>query len=214
MKDSKKKIIIFDMDGVLFDTIPFARQVFMKTHPGVTEEMYNDIHNGNFHQEAAKYSHLLPKETERERNKRYKDYSENKSKSKLFDGIKDLLQELHNLGYILVLNTNAYEQNTLPILKNSSIDNLFDFITSAKTSKDKSEKFKIIANKYNVDNKEMLFITDALGDVRDADVANVPTLGVTWGVHDKTYFNREHHPNLMRIIHTIPNLKKNILQFL
>ncbi|MBI5531004.1 MAG: HAD family hydrolase [Candidatus Doudnabacteria bacterium] len=208
------KIIIFDMDGVLFDTIPFARKVFLETHPGVTEEMYNEIHSGNFHQEAAKYLSLHISESEEEKNKRHAEYAEKKSQSKLFEGIKDLLTELRNLGYILVLNTNAYERNALPLLKNSQIENLFGFIASAETSKDKVEKFKIIADKYKVSNKEMLFITDALGDIIDADKAGVPAVAVTWGVHREDILNREKHFNLKNIVNTVSDLKQVILKLL
>src|ERR1035437_8711491 len=102
------KAIIFDMDGVIFDTIPYAREHFLNSHIGVTEEMYNEIHSGNFHNESAKYHHLKKPRTEEERIKQQNSYSETKSKSKLFDGIEDLLKELHKSDMILILNTNAY----------------------------------------------------------------------------------------------------------
>jgi beta-phosphoglucomutase-like phosphatase (HAD superfamily) len=38
MKSDKENIIVFDMDGVIFDTVPLARQAFMDMHPGITFE--------------------------------------------------------------------------------------------------------------------------------------------------------------------------------
>ena len=198
------------MDGVLFDTIPFAEEFFLNNHPGITSEMYKDMHTGNFHEGTQKYSHLKKSETEEERSQRLIFYAEKKSKTPLFEGIKEFLETLHNSGYFLALNTNAYDRNCLPLLESTGIKSLFDFLATAELSKDKVEKFRLIKEKYKVDEKEMLFITDALGDVKDADIARVPTIAVTWGVHDKTFFEREKHDNLIGIVNTVKELSNFI----
>ena len=169
------------MDGVLFDTIPFAKENFLSNYSGITDEMYKDIHKGNIHEEIEKYSHLKKEETKEEKNARIRRYSEGKSKMPMFAGIKEFLDKLHRKEYILVLNTNAFTRNALPLLENSKITHLFDLIADGELSKSKVEKFKLIAEKYNVSKKDMLFVTDALGDIREADVAGVPTVAVTWG---------------------------------
>lgn len=194
------------MDGVLFDTIPFAEEFYLKEHPGMTTKMYIEIHTGNFHEESKKHSHLQIPRTEEERAQRRINYADKKSKTPLFEGMKGLLETLHNDNYILVMNTNAYDRNCLPLLENAGIKNLFDFIASAEISKDKIEKFKLIEEKYQAEKKDILFITDALGDVRDADVAQISTVAVTWGVHNKAFFEREEHTNLIGIVNTTEEL--------
>lgn len=208
-----KKVIIFDMDGVLFDTIPNGRKFFLERHPGVSNEMYNEIHAGNFHTESAKYNHLKIHETEEEAERFKKLFSEAKLAAPLFDGVKDLLEDLHKKGNLLVLNTNAYNRNCLPLLKKAQIDFLFDFIADAEVSKDKVEKFKLIEQKYCLAKTEFLFVTDALGDVKDADVAGVPTIAVTWGVHDKTFFHRKKYNHLVAIVDTVDSLSNFIKQY-
>lgn len=194
------------MDGVLFDTIPYARMVFLERHPGVTEQMYNEIHTGNYHEEAKKYSHLKIKETEEEYTKHRIDYAEKKSTAVLFKGMKSVLEDFHRQGYVLAINTNAYNKNCLPLLENAGIKNLFDFIATAELSTDKVEKFKLIQNKYKTENKDLLFITDALGDVRDADVAGIPTVAVTWGVHGGEFFKDDRYHNLIGVVDTVEEL--------
>jgi len=130
----------------------------------------------------------------------------------MFVGTKELLQELYNLGYTLVLNTSAYERNCLPLLEKSKIKELFDFVAAAEVSKSKIEKFKLIENKYNVSKEDVLFITDALGDLREADESGVSTIVVTWGVHDKTYFAREVHNNLIGVAGTVEELRNFIFK--
>lgn len=198
------------MDGVLFDTIGEAKKFFIERHPTVTTEMYNEIHTGNFHAEAEKYSHLQVPWSEEVKEEKYKSYSETKSRSPLFKGIKELLENFHTASYVLVMNTNASAKNCLPLLELAGIHSLFDFIPTAEVSKDKIEKFKLIEQKFNIDIQDALFITDALGDVRDADIVGVPTIAVTWGVHDKSFFERENHANLVGVVNTVEELINSI----
>ena len=201
-----KSIIIFDFDGVLFDTGSFAEELIIQSHPGMTIEMLKKVNTGNFHEEIKKYSHLKKPETEEERAQRQIDYAEKKSHAQMFEGVKDLLEKLHALGYTLTLNTSGYNRNCLPLLEKHEIKSLFDFIGTAEISKSKVEKFKIIEEKYNVDKSEILFITDSLGDVREAEIAEIPTVAVTWGVHDISFFEKEKHANLIKIVNTVQEL--------
>ncbi len=201
-----KKVIIFDMDGVLFDTIPYAEKVYLEGHPGMTSEIYKSLHAGNFHEENKKYAHLKKEETDEEKDKRNIAYAEKKSMTPMFNGIEELLKKLHSLGYLLILNTNAFDRNCLPLLEKSGIKNLFDLIATAEFSKSKVEKFKLIEEKYNINKEDLLFITDSLGDVKEAHVAEIPTVAVTWGVHDNSFFDKEKYTNLIGIVHTVEEL--------
>lgn len=202
----KNKVLIFDMDGVLFDTIPYAEKVYLEGHPGMTSEMYKSLHTGNFHEESKKFIHLKKEETEEEKEKRNIAYAKKKSTTPMFVGVEELLNDLHDSGFLLVLNTNAYDRNCLPLLEKSGIKNLFDLIATAEFSKSKVEKFKLIKEKYNIDNDNILFITDSLGDVKEAGVSGIPTVAVTWGVHDESFFNKEKYYNLVAVIHTVEEL--------
>jgi phosphoglycolate phosphatase len=207
-----KKIIIFDMDGVLFDSMKIAQKYFIMKHPGVTPEMYKEMYTGNYHQESEKYLPLKLNEIEEKKLQGQITYAEAKSKAPLFDGVKKLLTDLHYLNLILVLNTSAFIKTTIPLLEKSDIKQLFDFIATAEVSKSKIEKFNLISDKYNIKKNDILFITDSLGDVREAEVAGIPTIAVTWGIHNRSYFNLEHNHNLIAVVDFVDELRDIILK--
>lgn len=206
-----QKIIIFDMDGVLFDSMGIAQEFFIKKHPGVTPVMYKEMYAGNYHEESEKYSHLKLSEADEKKLEDQTTYAEAKSKAPLFDGIKDLLVSLKNNGFILTLNTSAFVKTTVPLLEKADIKYLFDLIVTAEISKSKVEKFNLISEKFGIDKNNIIFVTDSLGDVKEADVAKIPTIAVTWGIHDRSYFNPEINNNLIAIIDSVDELKGKLV---
>ena len=120
---------------------------------------------------------------------------------------KQVLEDLCSAGHILVLNTSAFDRNSRPLLENANIYSLFEFVATAEISESKVEKFKIIEERYGVPKADILFVTDTLGDIREADTANIPTVAVTWGGHDKNYLTKEEHRNLIGTVDSLSELK-------
>lgn len=205
------KIIVFDLDGVLCDTIQFVRENLAGIYHGFTEETHKELMNGNFHEEIKKLTLPKKEETEAETTDRRLKFEKRKSEAPLYPGTQEFLKELHAVGYTLVLNTSAWDRTSRPLLDRVGITNLFDFIATAETSKSKVEKFNIIAKKYSVQNDELIFITDTMGDIREADEAGVSTIAVTWGGHDRDYLTREKHENVVAIVDSFEELKDFIV---
>ncbi len=210
----KQKILIFDLDGVIVDTEEMASEYLLGKYPTVTKEMMSEVLAGNFHEGMAKIKLLHPHApmTEEEIIARKMAYSEKKLTAVLFNGILELVKRLHEKGYTLVVNTSALERNCTPLLKKLQIYNFFDYIATAEMSKNKTVKFKMIEEKYNASNENTIFITDTLGDVREAKAAGVPTIAVTWGAHDRSFFTREANDNLIAIVDSIEELEKILIK--
>lgn len=206
-----KKVIVFDMDGVIFDSGEIAQKHIQNKYPSLTEEMHKEILMHNFYDGLAKIKHLKRPMSKEEEEALGLEYIEKKKQAPLYDGVLEFLEDLHKDGFILALNTSSMERNCIPLLEKDGVRNFFDFLGTKEVSRSKVEKFKIIREKYNITNEEMLFITDTLGDIREADEAGVPTVAVTWGVHDRAFFTLEPHHNLEKIVDTIEELKNHIL---
>lgn len=63
----KNKVIIFDLDGVLFDSIAISEQYFFDVYPGSTKEMVRDLLSGNYHDEIQKITIPKKQETDTEK---------------------------------------------------------------------------------------------------------------------------------------------------
>lgn len=209
------KIVIFDMDGVLIDSEVESREYMMSVYPTMTAEAHKELLCGNFHEEMQKFklTNNAKQETPEEMETRKAVYAQKKLNCALYEGIYDLVKEFHTQGYILVVNTSAIERNSFPLLDKTGVSEFFDFIATGEVSKSKVEKFAIIAEKYQVEKSDMLFVTDTLGDIREADTAHVATVAVTWGAHDETFFNREPHENLKGIVDSVSGLKQFIKEY-
>lgn len=203
------------MDGVLFDSQKSADDYFLGKFPTMTRKDMMEILCGNFYEEYDKMKqyHVPVNETDEEKESRMKIYHEAKEKSDLFPGISDLVKTLHKMDYILAINSSANQRNCMVLLEKNEIIECFDFIGVAEVSKSKVEKFKMIEEKYAVPKDNILFVTDTLGDIREADKAGINTVAVTWGAHNKTYFNREPHKNLIKIVDSVDELKDLILSY-
>lgn len=216
MKDIKNKLIIFDLDGVILDSIKFTEEVMMAKYPTLTRDKMRDMLRGNFYEEMDKFkvNNKPIVETEEEKKARQDKYAQSKSMAPLYDGIKDFLPRLKGQDFKLVINTSAAERNAVPPLKNSGIFELFDLVAAKELSKSKVEKFKIILDKYSLAPAQVLFITDTIGDLQEAHTAGIPTVAVTWGAHDRELFEIERNKgtfnNFASIVDSVSELENFI----
>jgi phosphoglycolate phosphatase-like HAD superfamily hydrolase len=106
----------------------------------------------------------------------------------------------------MAINTSASEENTYPVLKRHGIASYFDPILTRDQVKSKAIKFDMIKEHYKVDDKQLIFITDSLGDLYEAQEKHIPSIAVTWGVHDYAILNRYTDTNLLATVDSVEEL--------
>ncbi len=182
------KAIIFDFDGVIADTFQMCLNIHRDNKRNITTKLYRDFHNGNV------YESKVLKFTEKETKNFWKCYCDNVSSKHLFP-VKEQISQLAKKQKIFIISSTT-ECVIADFLSSTGMKKYFQKIMGVETHKSKVEKFKMIFKEYRLEPKECIFVTDTLGDLREAKKVGVPTIAVTWGYHGKTRLKKG-SPNLM-----------------
>jgi phosphoglycolate phosphatase len=101
----------------------------------------------------------------------------------------DLIKSIGN-DYWLAVVTSSINSPVQAYLEKHELSRYFDDIMGADIHKSKVRKIQMALKKYDLEPQDALFITDTLGDMREADKAAVESIGVTWGFHDADHLSR------------------------
>lgn len=206
---NKKKVVVFDVDGVILDSIDLVRQDLLLRRPSMTEEEFKEIFLENFWTGLTKFKEKfsIGELSQEERSEREAQRLLVRHEIKVFEGMKEALQCVSQ-KYTLVVNSSGYKEHIEIPLQASGVLRFFNFIASKEVSVDKIEKFEFIMDKYDVSPEDVLFVTDTIGDIRDSDRAGIDAIAVTWGVHNRDDFEKQKFQHLIGIIDTVDDLGK------
>lgn len=193
------KAIIFDFDGVIADTFQLNVDITREQKKKFTLKDFRDHHNGNvWEKPVIQY-------TKEDLKYGFAEYHSRLDGDLLFplsDQIKRLAKK-----YDLFIISSSPERSIEKFLKLANISKYFEKALGYYTHQSKVEKFKMIFREYKLEPEECIFVTDTLGDLREAKKVVVPTIAVTWGYHGKTRLKKG-SPNVM--IHDFEDLKEAV----
>lgn len=201
---NKYKAIIFDYDGVIINSFDYHLKQYKKMFPnsGLTAKELADVHNGNFLErnnnvwskiDVEKYDKFLSTDIV--------------NANLLFPGIKNLLNDLDDVKKYIV--TSGSESPLNHVLENENIKKCFAGVYGKETDFSKVVKLKKVINDNNYSADDILFITDTLGDVLEANKAGIRSVAVTYGFHTRENLQRG---NPWKIVDSLSELREILLE--
>ena len=180
----KYKLAIFDFDGTLVDSFPWALSII----DGMTEKYQLNkvdmselevLRGYDARQLAKRYGvrwWKLPSLVKDARRLMARDAHT----IPLFEGVYDLLKELSGLGIILALVTANSQENAQNIL-GPDVFSLFSYYECGVSIFGKAAKFKKILKKSSIKPADAICIGDEIRDIQAAKKANISACAVSWG---------------------------------
>ena len=177
--------MLFDFDGVIADSYEVGFATARKLCVRITDEEYQRVFEGNAyeehhifmarphgpecHHDLDWFSIFTPAFEER---------------AKLFPGMREVVEKLSH-EYVLVIVSSTITSPIQGFLEKYRIGRYFSEVMGADVHTGKREKIQMIFEKYKTSAAECIFITDTLGDMREAKAAGVGAIGVSWGFHPR-----------------------------
>lgn len=188
------KNIIFDLDGTISKSAPgilnafeYALEKMGKTYS--RDDLYKYIG----HPLRDSFVKELGEESADKGVDFYREYYFKKGifETEIYDGIKELIEELYDFGFDIYLATSKGEESSKKILEYFEILKFFSYISGS--SDDKNTKKKVIDHllkENNLKSSESIMIGDRSYDIEAANNLEIKTIAVAYGYGNNEEFEK------------------------
>src|SRR3989344_190270 len=180
-----RKFVLFDFDGVIADSYAVGFETAKKICIHFTEKDFHSVFEGNAWE---RHEALMARKHGPECNHELDWFSiftpAFEEHAKLFAGMREVIEKLSHT-YVLIIVSSTLTSPIQGFLEKDHIGRYFSEVMGADVHTSKHEKIKMILEKYGTSAPECIFITDTLGDMREAEEAGMRAIGVSWGFHTK-----------------------------
>lgn len=194
-----KKTIVFDFDGVIADSFDIAFEVGKMKRPTLTLESYKEKLKTNIGQAV-----FTEPEGDIKIDFQY-EYAKKMAELELSPIKKAVLQKLsEKYNFHIISSTDT--QTIQDFCETNGILNYFGDILGYDIERSKVKKFQILFEKNRLNPKEVVFVSDTVGDINEAREVGVGTIiTVTDGYQDKEMLDAAHPTH---IFNSIADLEK------
>lgn len=196
MANKKYELIIFDWDGTIIDSeshIIESMKLAIKDE-GLEVPAESNIRHIIGLSLSRAVEALFPDISEnaiQRLSDRYREhfFSETTSASELFDGVADVIQDLHAHGYYLAVATGKGRHGLDLALNNSGLKPFFHITRCADETRSKPDPLMLdeILTDLDLDSKKAIMVGDTSYDLEMANNINMDSIAVTYGMHDKEH---------------------------
>lgn len=175
--DTADKIIIFDFDGVFVSDFDFHKkriEDFLSI--SITDEEFYDIHSGNVYKDDKHGLELGNFDAQ----EYFRTIHDDFVKLPIVDGMAQVTQKAQEIGQIFIVSSGGENNIRDFFVENRICENLCT-IYGVETHPSKEKKFEKIINETGISANDIIFITDTLGDIHEANSLGIASLAVTWG---------------------------------
>ncbi len=178
------KLIIFDFDGTLADTLGALMRISNRLAPEFGYLQIGDEQLANLKYlsswEIIKLSKValwkLPFLIKRVK----EEFPQEVRSVKLFPGVIEVLNTLKSQGYRLGIVSSNAEANIRALLSQNGIEHLFDFVNSASTF-GKGKAIAKLIRQYQCLKSDVIYIGDEIRDIQAARSIEIRVVSVGWG---------------------------------
>jgi phosphoglycolate phosphatase len=179
------KIVIWDFDGTLVDSLTSAVGIFNRLAPELGHRPVEDLGAARALTTRQFLRHhgisfwRLPRLV-----RRFKAAaSEEAEQLKMFPGLAAMLAELHAKGIRLGILSSNTEDTIRRALRANGAEGFFAFVVGYPKLFGKGRALKRIVRAEKLAKVEVLYVGDEVRDVEAAEKAGVAVAAVTWGFH-------------------------------
>lgn len=178
------KVIIFDLDGTIADTLPLCIAAFKESiEPLLGKEISEEEIIATFGpSEEGTIRKLVPLHEQAGIKSYLKHYEElHNNCSTAFQGIKELLGTLQNNGVPLAMVTGKGKHSTRISLEQFGLTQYFKVLqTGSPEGPNKISGIKSVLQHFQVEAKDCLYVGDAPSDVIYCKEIGIPIAGAAW----------------------------------
>ena len=154
--------VAFDFDGVIVNTYENHYQTYVKKYQDLDRETHKKLFEGNI-LELRKI--LVVKDNSLDTTSLLREYL---IKQVLDSRVRSILKNLKK-KYLLFIITSHSELVINEFLKKEKIDDLFTKVLGRESAEKKEIKFQMVLDDYSLKKDEIIFVTDTLGDILEAN---------------------------------------------